>query len=109
MSMHPMTNHHVPGIWTHLGETLHIWRHHLGETLHIWRQRYRDRQEPRPMDRPGPARRWPLVERHRLRSRKTLLAGLIRQPSAGAASMRPREHRRRVRGTFDAPAVRKEA
>ena len=45
MSMHPMTNHHVPGIWTHLGETLHIWRHHLGETLHIWRQRYQDRQE----------------------------------------------------------------
>jgi len=45
MSMQPMTNHHVPGIWTHLGETLHIWRHHLGETLHIWRQRYRDRQE----------------------------------------------------------------
>ena len=34
MSMHPMTNHHVPGIWTH-----------LGETLHIWRQRYQDRQE----------------------------------------------------------------
>ena len=37
MSMHPhqmMTDHHVPGIWTH-----------LGETLHIWRQRYRDRQE----------------------------------------------------------------
>ena len=35
MSMHPhqmMTNH--PGIWTH-----------LGETLHIWRQRYQDRQE----------------------------------------------------------------
>ena len=31
----------------------------------------------RPMDRPGPARRWPLVERHRQRSRKTLLAGLI--------------------------------
>jgi len=29
-----MTNHHVPGIWTH-----------LGETLHIWRQRYQDRQE----------------------------------------------------------------
>ena len=48
MSMHPhqmMTNHHVPGIWTHLGETLHIWRHHLGVTLHIWRQRYQDRQE----------------------------------------------------------------
>jgi len=87
MSTHPTTNYHVPGIWTHLGETLHIWRHHLGETLNIWRQRYRDRQEPRPMDRPGPARRWPLVERHRLRSRKTLLAGLIRQPSAGAASI----------------------
>ena len=45
MSMHPMTNHHVPGIWTHLGETLHIWRHHLGETLHIWRHRYQTRQE----------------------------------------------------------------
>ena len=29
-----MTNHHVPGIWTH-----------LAETLHIWRQRYQDRQE----------------------------------------------------------------
>ena len=29
-----MTNHHVPGIWTH-----------LGKTLHIWRQRYRERQE----------------------------------------------------------------
>jgi hypothetical protein len=42
------------------------------------------------VDRPGPARRWPLVERHRQRSRKTLLAGLIRQPSAGAASVRPR-------------------
>jgi hypothetical protein len=42
------------------------------------------------MDRPGPARRWPLVERHRQRSRKTLLASLIRQPSAGAASVRPR-------------------
>ena len=37
MSMHShrmMTNHHVPGIWTH-----------LSETLHIWRQRYQDRQE----------------------------------------------------------------
>ena len=37
MSMHPhpmMTNHHVPGIWTH-----------LGETLHIWRRRYQARQE----------------------------------------------------------------
>ena len=45
MSMHPLTNHHVPGIWTRLGETLHIWRHHLGETLHIWRQRYQERQE----------------------------------------------------------------
>src|SRR6516162_2993443 len=33
----------------------------------------------RPMDRPGPARRWPLVERHRQRSRQTLLAGLIGQ------------------------------
>ena len=29
-----MTNHHVPGIWTH-----------VGETLHIWRQRYGARQE----------------------------------------------------------------
>ena len=29
-----MTNHHVPGIWTQ-----------IGETLHIWRQRYQDRQE----------------------------------------------------------------
>ena len=48
MSMHPhqmMTNHRVPGIWTQLGETLHIWWHHLGETLHIWRQRYQARQE----------------------------------------------------------------
>src|SRR5215469_4866952 len=35
----------------------------------------------RSMDRPGLARRWPLVERHRQRSRKTLLAGLIRQSS----------------------------
>ena len=37
MSMHShqmTTNHHGPGIWTH-----------LGETLHIWRQRYQDRQE----------------------------------------------------------------
>ena len=37
MSMHPhqmMTNHRVPGIWTQ-----------LGETLHIWRQRYQARQE----------------------------------------------------------------
>ena len=36
MSMHSyqMTDHHVPGIWTH-----------LGETLHIWRQRYQDRQQ----------------------------------------------------------------
>jgi uncharacterized protein YjiS (DUF1127 family) len=29
-----MTNHHVQGIWTH-----------LGETLHTWRQRYQARQE----------------------------------------------------------------
>jgi uncharacterized protein YjiS (DUF1127 family) len=29
-----MTNHHVPRIWTR-----------LGETLHIWRQRYQERQE----------------------------------------------------------------
>ena len=29
-----MTNHHFSGIWTY-----------LGETLHIWRQRYQDRQE----------------------------------------------------------------
>ena len=29
-----MTNHHVPGIWTQ-----------IGETLHIWRQRYQERQE----------------------------------------------------------------
>ena len=37
MSMHPhqmMANHRVPGIWTQ-----------VGETLHIWRQRYQDRQE----------------------------------------------------------------
>jgi uncharacterized protein YjiS (DUF1127 family) len=34
MSMHPLTNRHVPGIWNH-----------LGETLHIWRQRYQERQE----------------------------------------------------------------
>jgi uncharacterized protein YjiS (DUF1127 family) len=37
MSMHShqmMTHHHVPGIWTH-----------LGEILHIWRQRYQTRQE----------------------------------------------------------------
>jgi hypothetical protein len=112
MSMHPMTNHHVPGIWTHLGETLHIWRHHLGETLYIWRQRYQVRQELARWTDRGPARRWPLVERHRQRSRKTLLAGLIRQPSAGAATVRPLEHRRRVwvgTSARDAPAVRKEA
>src|SRR6516164_6698923 len=77
MSTHPMTNHHVPGIWTHLGETLHIWRHHLGETLHIWRQRYQERTGTRPMDRARPARHWPLAERRRQRNRKTLLAGLI--------------------------------
>jgi uncharacterized protein YjiS (DUF1127 family) len=29
-----MTNNHVPGIWTH-----------IGETLHIWRLRYQERQE----------------------------------------------------------------
>jgi len=37
MSMHSYqirANHHVPGIWTY-----------LGETLQIWRQRYRARQE----------------------------------------------------------------
>ena len=37
MSMHShqmMTSHHVPGIWTQ-----------IGETLHIWRQRYLERQE----------------------------------------------------------------
>ena len=34
MSIHPLTNRHVPGIWNH-----------LGETLHIWRQRYQERQE----------------------------------------------------------------
>jgi uncharacterized protein YjiS (DUF1127 family) len=36
MSVHPhqtMTNH-VPGIWTH-----------LGETLHMWRQRYQARRQ----------------------------------------------------------------
>jgi hypothetical protein len=38
------------------------------------------------MNRPGPARRWPLVERHRQRSQQTLLAGLIRQPSAGVVA-----------------------
>ena len=31
-----MTNHHVPGIWTG-----------LGETLHVWRERYRTREELR--------------------------------------------------------------
>jgi uncharacterized protein YjiS (DUF1127 family) len=30
----PMTNHHVPGVLAH-----------LGETIHVWRQRYRARQE----------------------------------------------------------------
>jgi uncharacterized protein YjiS (DUF1127 family) len=29
-----MTNHHVPGIWTQ-----------LRETLRVWRQRYQERQE----------------------------------------------------------------
>jgi uncharacterized protein YjiS (DUF1127 family) len=29
-----MTNHRVPGIWTY-----------LGETLHVWQQRYQERQE----------------------------------------------------------------
>jgi uncharacterized protein YjiS (DUF1127 family) len=29
-----MTNHHVPGIWTE-----------LRETLRVWRQRYQERQE----------------------------------------------------------------
>ena len=33
-SQEMMTNHHVPGIWTQ-----------IGETLHIWRQRYQERQE----------------------------------------------------------------
>jgi uncharacterized protein YjiS (DUF1127 family) len=30
----PMTNHHVPGFWTA-----------LSETLHLWRQRYQTRRE----------------------------------------------------------------
>jgi uncharacterized protein YjiS (DUF1127 family) len=29
-----MTNHHVPGFWAQ-----------LSETLHVWRQRYQERQE----------------------------------------------------------------
>ena len=29
-----MTNHHVPGIWTK-----------LSETFHVWRERYRTREE----------------------------------------------------------------
>ena len=29
-----MTNHHVNGLWTN-----------LGETLHVWRERYRTRRE----------------------------------------------------------------
>jgi uncharacterized protein YjiS (DUF1127 family) len=60
MSMHPhqmMTNHHVPGIWTQ-----------LGETLHIWRQRYQSRQE---------LARWTDRDLHDFGHRQR------RQPSAG--------------------------
>ena len=45
MSMHPhqmMTNHHVPGIWTHLGETLHIWRQRYKARLELARLTDRD-------------------------------------------------------------------
>ena len=42
MSMHShqmMTNHHVTGIWTHIGETLHIWRQRYQERHARWTER----------------------------------------------------------------------
>jgi uncharacterized protein YjiS (DUF1127 family) len=71
MSMHPLTNRHVPGIWNHLGEALHVWRHHLDETLHIWRQRYQERQE---------LARWTERDLHDIGLSRNDIAGEIAKP-----------------------------
>ncbi len=68
-----MINHHGTGFLTQ-----------LVETLHAWRQRYQSRRELAQWSDAGTARHRHLPERHRLRGRKTVLAGLSGS-RAGAA------------------------
>ncbi len=70
-----MINHHEPGLLSQ-----------LAETLHVWRQRYQSRRELAQLVRAGTARHRHLLERHRLRGRKAVLAGL-NGSQAGAASI----------------------
>ena len=85
-----MINHHGQGVLAR-----------LADTIHVWRQRYQLAPRTGPVVRAGPARRRHLLERCRLRGRKTVLAGLSSSQAGVASSGGRRPISSRATGASD--------